>query len=196
MGWLWNTREVLGMKPQLGWKPGAISKYVYELLQEAKSSPRHQVVHSKPSTPSQGMKGRATRIRSFFSLAKLHGLYKNNEDQEIELPPTLHIHRKEGIYYITMYPIKQENLEHPEIQELVKPLQFKVTKNKDDNSICSSSTASELEIEFSPPVAINRYCKKPELKDISTQVKQQDILDNFKPSSTKVVKGEKEKTKK
>ena len=196
MGWLWNTKQVLGMTPpKIGWKPGAISKYVYELLQEAKASSGASL-DSRPSTPIKGKKGKATRVRSFQSFGRLQRIKNEEKNQEVELPPTLHIHRKDGTYYITMYPIKQESAENPELQEQVKPLQFKVTKNKDDASVCSSSTASDMEIEFSPPAAINRYRKKAEVKTIDIQVKQQDILDAFKTSTTKAEKGKKEKAKK
>ncbi|XP_033226858.1 uncharacterized protein LOC117179311 isoform X2 [Belonocnema kinseyi] len=196
MGWLWNTRDVLGMPPpRLGWKPGAISRYVHKLLRKAKTSSGPQL-DSRPSTPTKGKKGKTTGVKSSQSFGRHLVSRKEENNRELELPPTLHIHRKDGTYYVTMYPIKQESSDNPELQEQVKPLQFKVTKNKDDASVCSSSTASDMEIEFSPPAAINRYRKKVPVKNADSQVKQQDIIDAFKSPSTKVEKGKKEKAKK
>lgn len=187
MGWLWNTNEVVGrLKPRLGWRPGAISRFMNDLLKQAK------VVGSTNSRPasssSKSRKGRAlkNKSRSSPSVNKGQGMAKRKDnEEETELPPTLHIHRKDGTYYVTMYPIKQETMEVPQLQEPMKPLQFKITKNKDDASIASSSTASDMEIEFSPPAAVNRYRKKPDVIHVETQVKQQEILDAFKPPGSK-----------
>ncbi|XP_043683092.1 LOW QUALITY PROTEIN: uncharacterized protein LOC122636182 [Vespula pensylvanica] len=175
MGWLWNTSSTLyNLKPRIGWKPGAIGRYLNELLKEAKagSKGRPRVV------PFRARKGKTYRSMSFTSVKKLQG--KKENDEETELPPTLHIHRKDGTYYVTMYPIKQETMDVPKLEQPMKPLQFKIVKNKDDESVASSSTASDMEIEFSPPAAVNRYRKKPDVIHIDTQVKQQDILDALK----------------
>ncbi|XP_046412007.1 uncharacterized protein LOC124175649 [Neodiprion fabricii] len=192
MGWLWNTNEVVGrLKPRLGWKPGAISRYMNELLRQAKMAGN---ANSRPgSSSSRSKKGKMlkNKSRSSPSIHKSQGTgKKKDEEEEVELPPTLHIHRKDGTYYVTMYPIKQETMEVPQLQEPMKPLQFKITKNKDDASIASSSTASDMEIEFSPPAAVNRYRKKPNVIHVDTQVKQQEILDAFKPPGSKKGKGD------
>ncbi|KAL2730987.1 hypothetical protein V1478_005400 [Vespula squamosa] len=175
MGWLWNTSSTLyNLKPRIGWKPGAIGRYLNELLKEAKagSKGRPRVV------PFRARKGKTYRTMSFTSVKKLQG--KKENEEETELPPTLHIHRKDGTYYVTMYPIKQETMDTPKLEQPMKPLQFKIVKNKDDESVASSSTASDMEIEFSPPAAVNRYRKRPDVIHIDTQVKQQDILDALK----------------
>lgn len=191
MGWLWNTNQVVGrLKPRLGWKPGAISRFMNDLFRQAK------MAGSKASRPgsssSKNRKGITLRnkTRSSPSVHKGQGMgmgrKRDEEHEETELPPTLHIHRKDGTYYVTMYPIKQESMEVPQLQEPMKPLQFKITKNKDDaDSIASSSTASDMEIEFSPPAAVNRYRKKPNVIHVDTQVKQQEIIDAFKPPGSK-----------
>ncbi|KAI4473090.1 hypothetical protein M0802_016320 [Mischocyttarus mexicanus] len=193
MGWLWNTNSTLyNLKPRIGWKPGAIGKYLSELLREAKAG--SVVGETRPrSVPSRTRKTKPYRSMSFTSVKKLQA--KKENDEEVELPPTLHIHRKDGTYYVTMYPIKQETMDVPKLEEPMKPLQFKIVKNKDDDSVASSSTASDMEIEFSPPAAVNRYRKKPDVIHIETQVKQQEILDSFKitDASKKDKKNKKEK---
>ncbi|XP_015175586.1 PREDICTED: uncharacterized protein LOC107065954, partial [Polistes dominula] len=182
MGWLWNTSSTLyNLKPRIGWKPGAIGKYLSELLTEAKAG--SIVGESRPrSVPSRTRRTKAYRSMSFTSVKKLQA--KKENDEEAELPPTLHIHRKDGTYYVTMYPIKQETMDVPKLEEPMKPLQFKIVKNKDDESVASSSTASDMEIEFSPPAAVNRYRKKPDVVHVETQVKQQEILDALKITDT------------
>ncbi|KAK2576456.1 hypothetical protein KPH14_005787 [Odynerus spinipes] len=177
MGWLWNSNSTLyNLKPRIGWKPGAIGKYLSALLREAKAGSLND---SRPrSVPSRSRRGKAYRSMSFSSVKKLQA--KKEGEEETEPPPTLHIHRKDGTYYVTMYPIKQETMDMPKLEEPMKPLQFKIVKNKDDESMASSSTASDMEIEFSPPAAVNRYRKKPDVVHIETQVKQQEILDAMK----------------
>lgn len=191
MGWLWNSNEVPGkLKTPIGWKPGAISKFVWDRLQEAKAMTAESgsASESRPTTPSKGKRGKSLRIKSFHSLGRsqwARSRMHEKDDDEVELPPTLHIHRKDGTYYVTMYPVKAENIHNPEMHEAVKPLQFKITKDKDGGSASSSSTASDMEIEFSPPAAVNRYKKKGPVKDGDTQVNQQEILDALKTPATK-----------
>ncbi|XP_015586488.1 uncharacterized protein LOC107263618 [Cephus cinctus] len=196
MGWLWNSFDTPGrLKPRLGWRPGAISKYLYNLMMKAKAG-SEPTSESRPATPTKSKKTKATKSRSFQSIGRNHRIKKKEgENDEIEFPPTLHVHRKDGTYYVTMYPINSENAEDSTVQKPVKPLQFKITKNKDDASVCSSSSASDMEIEFSPPAAVSRYRKKPDQVHIDTQVKQQEILDALKPASSpkqnKAKKGDK-----
>ncbi|XP_029174360.1 uncharacterized protein LOC114942990 [Nylanderia fulva] len=176
MGWLWNTSTTVGkLKPRIGWKPGAISRYLSEMLKEAKKG-APPMEDSRPRlVPSRtGLR----RGKLYKSLSYVSQLKKEAED-EVEPPPTLHIHRKDGTYYVTMYPIRQETAE-PQLEEPMKPLQFKIARNKDDASVATSSTASDMEIEFSPPAAVNRYRRKPDVIHVDTQVRQQEILDAFK----------------
>lgn len=188
MGWLWNSRNVSGRPPpKIGWKPGAISKYVYNLLKEAKAKSEEQEEEDKPPTPVKVKKINTPGLTNFQTFGRNRRVKKEESNQEIELPPTLHIHRKNGTYYITMYPIKSQNIANPEIQQSVKPLQFKVTKDKEDVD-SSSSSISDMEIEFSPPTAISRYQVKTETKDFGTQLKQQDIVDAYKTPSLKTIK--------
>jgi len=192
MGWLWNTKATVGkLKPRIGWRPGAISRYLNELLKEAKSA---TIMDESRSSSRVSTRRNTRRIYKTQSYA----LQAQKKDEEVELPPTLHIHRKDGTYYVTMYPIKSEQptQDIPQLEEPTKPLQFKIVKNKDDASDASSSTASDMEIEFSPPAAVSRYRKKPDVIHVDTQVKQHEILEALKliePPKKKRAKRDKKK---
>ncbi|XP_015589153.1 uncharacterized protein LOC107264888 [Cephus cinctus] len=193
MGWLWNTNTMMGrLKPRKGWKPGAIAHSVNEILKEAKVGVVHMPRSRSRAAVSKSRKRKMQKSKSFLS-KKSVPKKKDGEEEDVEPPPTLHIHRKDGTYYVTMYPIKQESMEVPQLEEPMKPLQFKIPKNKDDASVASSSSASDMEIEFSPPAAVNRYRKKPNVIHVDTQVKQQEILDAFKPPDSAKKKEKKSK---
>lgn len=177
MGWLWTTTKTAGkLKPRIGWKPGAINRFLNELLQEAKASAVEDI-RTRSLTRAGIRRSKVYKALSYVS----HAAKKEVADEVVEPPPTLHIHRKDGTYYVTMYPIKRETPDAmPQIEEPTKPLQFKIVKNKDDDSATTSSTASDMEIEFSPPAALTKYRKKPDVIHVDTQVKQAEILDAFK----------------
>ena len=178
MGWMWNQMDTIGkLKPRVGWKPGAISTYLREMLKEAKEG---FLNNKRPmSAPSRTKKGGKLQKSMSFGAMKKGATHAEEEvEEDVDFPPTLHIHRKDGVYYVTMYPIKQETTDVPRLDEPVNPLQFKIVKSKD--SLASSSTASDMEIEFSPPAAVNRLKKKPNVIHVETQVKQQEILDACK----------------
>lgn len=178
MGWLWNISSMVGTLkyPRMGWKPGAIGRFLNLLLKKAKDASLIEHQSGSRLTPSRTVLRRAPKL--FKSMSYI-SLKKEGED-EVEPPPTLHIHRKDGTYYVTMYPIRQEIADVPQLEEPMKPLQFKIVRNKDDASVATSSTASDMEIEFSPPAAVNRYRKKPDVIHVDTQVRQHEILDAFK----------------
>uniref|UniRef100_A0A6V7IN19 DUF4776 domain-containing protein n=1 Tax=Bracon brevicornis TaxID=1563983 RepID=A0A6V7IN19_9HYME len=129
----------------------------------------------------KGKKGKMAKSKSLLSLARSQKK-RRERDEGSELPPTLHLHRKNGDYYITMHPVNPEN--SPEIQAEVKPLQFKVARNRNgnDDSADSSSVGDDMEIEYSPPTAIHRLEKKAERRDLEIQVVQNDIIEAFKGS--------------
>ncbi|XP_017879807.1 uncharacterized protein LOC108624784 [Ceratina calcarata] len=214
MGWLWTTTTTAGkLKPRIGWRPGAIGRYLYEMLQDAKENSfameepdydttdrkgrvkmdrarkeRIKILERARSAPPRPLKTTSRRQRtgrtmSFQSMQKQSQM--EGEEEGPEPPPTLHIHRKDGTYYVTMYPIRQETSGEPSLAEPMKPLQFKIVKNKDDGSTASSSTASDMEIEFSPPAAVSRYRKKPDVVHVDTQVRQQEIIDTYKAEELK-----------
>ncbi|EZA50963.1 hypothetical protein DMN91_012775 [Ooceraea biroi] len=178
MGWLWNTSTTIGkLKPRIGWKPGAISRYLNELLKAAKGISLMEDSRSRSVPSRTGLRrGKVFKTLSYVSQTKKEG------EEEAEPPPTLHIHRKDGTYYVTMYPIKPETTDVAQLEEPMKPLQFKIVKSKDDASVASSSTASDMEIEFSPPAAVSRYRRKPDVIHVDTQVRQQEILEAFQPT--------------
>lgn len=191
MGWLWNTSATVGkLKPRIGWKPGAIGRYLNELLKEAKGASTMEDYRTR-SIPSRTSlrRGKPYKTMSYVSQAK------KESEEDAEPPPTLHIHRKDGTYYVTMYPIRQETTDVPQLEEPMKPLQFKIVRNKDDASVASSSTASDMEIEFSPPAAVNRYRRKPDVIHVDTQVRQQEILDAFKLTADTPKKKKEKKAK-
>jgi len=193
MGWLWNTTATAGkFKPRIGWRPGAIGRYVNEMLKEAKGATMEN--YRAKSIPSRDSLRRGKVYKSISYVSQV----KKENEEDAEPPPTLHIHRKDGTYYVTMYPIRQETTaEVSQLEEPMKPLQFKIVRNKDDTSVASSSTASDMEIEFSPPAAVNRYRKKPDVIHVDTQVRQQEILNAFKVTDdtrkTKEKKGKRER---
>lgn len=190
MGWLWNTSTTVGkLKPRIGWKPGAIGHYLNEMLKEAKKGAPPMEDNRSRLVPSRTALRRGKLYKSMSYVSQL----KKEAEDEVEPPPTLHIHRKDGTYYVTMYPIRQETAE-PQLEEPMKPLQFKIARNKDDASLATSSTASDMEIEFSPPAAVNRYRRKPDVIHVDTQVRQQEILDAFK-STVDVPKKKEKKVK-
>lgn len=185
MGWLWNIKNTAGEpKAQIGWKPGAISRRVWHLLEEAKVEKIDDTPVERLVTPTKSKKSKISRKRSLFLLPRSQGTHRKNYDDEIDLPPTLHIHRKDGTYYITMYPINKDHIINSELQETVVPLQFKVTKDKEeDGDNDSSSVASDIEFEFSPPIADTHYRQtKVHTKNVNTQVKQQEIIDTINDS--------------
>lgn len=182
-GWAWDkadTIKVKWYKPRLGWRPGAISSVIREILNEAKEGFFKQHASRPRSAPSKIKKGQAMGPKKPHRENK-PGCPQEEEIEDIEYPPTLHVHRKDGTYYITMYPIKPETEDLQRLDEPINPLQFKIVKSK--TSIASSSTASDLEIEFSPPAAVNRLRRKPNVVHTGTQVKQQQITDEFKKSA-------------
>lgn len=194
MGWLWNTNDMPGsIRPRAGWKPGAISRRVWSILEKAKAGKDTDSLELRPVTPIKGRKGKASKTKSLLSIPKNQKKKQHKED-ESEFPPTLHVHRKMGDYYVTMYPVKAEDSINPELLEQVKPLQFKVTKNRNPEDDELSSIADDMEFEFSPPAAVHKYQKKVERQDLEVQVVQQEILDAFKviggdPAAKKKKKG-------
>lgn len=185
MGWLWTQYEAVGrLKPRVGWKPGAISRQIRELIREGKAGLLEK--NSRPaSVTSSEWHKKKLKSRSHVSLKKGQARKLEQKKEELEPPPTLHIQRRDGVYYVTMYPIRQEIMDLPKLSEPIKPLQFKIVKNKDDDSCTSSSTASDIDIEFSPPAAVNRLKKKPNVVHVETQVIEREISGIFRPIEVK-----------
>lgn len=140
--------------------------------------------------------------------------YRSESDITVTPKPTLQIKKKDGVYLITMNPLKDpktlaEN-ENPYMD--CTPLQFKIVKNKDkekmvkgeeggnDMKTCyceeydfpaSSSSDSELDIEFTPPAGIirpERLKKKKNVVHTETQYNPEDCM----PDKLKVGKAKDE----
>uniref|UniRef100_A0A6V7IKY2 DUF4776 domain-containing protein n=1 Tax=Bracon brevicornis TaxID=1563983 RepID=A0A6V7IKY2_9HYME len=181
MGWMWSAYGGLGrLKPRAGWRPGALSRTIKEIFKETRAG----MLEDSRSRSAMSRGVRSIKSRSQTSMKRTQSK-KLDEEEDVEPPPTLHVLRRDGTYYVTMYPIKQDTMDVPKLEEPMKPLQFKIPKNRDNCSETSSSTASDIEIEFSPPAAVNRYRRKPDVVHVDTQVKQQEILEAFKPPSEK-----------
>ncbi|XP_011496560.1 PREDICTED: uncharacterized protein LOC105361152 [Ceratosolen solmsi marchali] len=193
-GWMWNEADTIAnRKLRTGWKPGAISVLMRDMMNAAKAGFLNESSRPK-SAPSRSKKNQ--KMIPFNTMKKPPTCNEEQTEEEASFPPTLHIHRRDGEYYITMYPIRQETSDVPRIDEPLNPLQFKIVKSKD--SLATSSTASDMEIEFSPPAAVNRIKKKPNVVHIETNVNQQEILDELKKLSgcDKDGKNKKDKSKK
>ncbi|XP_057337242.1 uncharacterized protein LOC130675520 [Microplitis mediator] len=188
MGWFWTQYQPTGrLKPRNGWRPGAISRRIREMIQQAKVGLMEK--RNRPaSVPSSVRSVKKLKTKSSTSLRKKPSKKFNFKEDDFKTPPTLYIQRRDGIYYFTMYPVKQESENTPVLEEPMKPLQFKIAPNKDDASGATSSVASDMDIEFSPPAALNRSRKKPDVVHVDTQVRQQEILDAFKPLVPEVKK--------
>ncbi|KAJ8673869.1 hypothetical protein QAD02_005131 [Eretmocerus hayati] len=196
MGWLWNKYDdIAKIARKTGWRPGAISVQMKEILNEAKAGFLKGAARRPRSAPSaKGKKGGKAQPMQPFA-KKGNECPQEDEEEDVEFPPTLHIHRKDGVYYVTMYPIRQEqDGEVARLDEPINPLQFKIVKSK--GSIASSSTASDMEIEFSPPAAVNRPRKRPNVVHVETQVKQQEIIDSLRTSVSSAAKKDKKDRKK
>lgn len=129
----------------------------------------------------------------------------SDSDVTVAPKPTLHIQKKDGVYMITMNPLKDpktlEDNENPYMD--CTPLQFKIIKNKnkvkvkregeEDYKTCfcgdeeeeeveeeeseSSSSDSELDIEFTPPAGIIRPQRLKKKKNVVHTDTQYDPKD-------------------
>ena len=135
-----------------GWRPGAINRKVINIMRAVKKA--------------AGLKLRP--------LLKKTGEAEDSDNRP-QLPPTLHIHRRNGSYYISMHPM---NLE-PEENNV--PLQFRIpAKKKDeegdgDSCVCDQSeTSSDLEIEFMAPGVY--WPSDKDRKTVQTQCFESEFL--------------------
>ncbi|KAL3285597.1 hypothetical protein HHI36_000126 [Cryptolaemus montrouzieri] len=200
MGWLWNIHTpCMSLKPRRGWRPGAITKTVA----------RRIIKHRKDRTMNPQEERRRKKR-------------KNDDDSESEMicpKPTLEIKKREGVYHITMNPLKDPNIlemnENPYLD--CTPMQFKVAKNNllDPDCVCTdegelykydSSSNDELDIEFTTPAGIIHPDRPVLRRNVKTKQTQYNIKDipavtekdkgnksNKDKESTKPAKGKKAK---
>lgn len=181
-GWFWNKDDAIAKskwyKPRPGWRPGAISTVIRDILTEAKEGFFKQSMSRPRSAPAKGKKAGMIGMIG----AKKHGKDAKQQEEEpyeeIEHPPTLHVHRKSGDYYLTMYPVRPETKDLQRLDDQVSPIQLKIPKRQ--ASVASSSTASDIEIQLSPPAAVNRARRKPDVVHVETQLREQMISEEYK----------------
>ncbi|KAL1514070.1 hypothetical protein ABEB36_003392 [Hypothenemus hampei] len=206
MGWLWNIHTpILNLKPRRGWRPGALTKTIASRI-------------------------RAHRQSKGMGLLRLPIFKKSDGEIEEHDPkviprPTLQIQKKEGTYWVTMNPLKDPYslVENEDPYMNCTPMTFKITsnKNKIQNDYCycdgeealegdksSSSSESELDIEFTPPAGVihpERFKKRPNVvccqaqydpQDFQVPKKGKDKKGKDKKEKGKKRKGKKEKGKK
>ncbi|CAH1955441.1 unnamed protein product [Acanthoscelides obtectus] len=174
MGWLWNVGTMYS-QPRRGWRPGAIQKSIAQRIRAHRQAKGLGYFRPPKFRKSKG------------------GLGDSTDEIRVHPKPTLHICKKDGAYLITMNPLKDpyslvEN-ENPYMD--CTPMQFRITKNKnkedgdDDSKMCTckddeatSSSASELDIEFTPPAGIihpDRFKKKKNVVHTDTQYEPDDF---------------------
>lgn len=189
-------------QPRRGWKPGALTKTMAAIIEKHRAELGLKPLMAGP-TPKPSKK----KLRR-----NAYGVYETDSEQEISPRSTLQIKKKDGCYLITMNPLKDpytlEDNEDPYMD--CTPLQFKITKNKPaptnkgdggedyctcDEPIESSSSDSELDIEFTPPAGIihpDKLKRKKNVVHIDTQYSPDDIP---KPDKVQVGKDKNKKGK-
>ncbi|XP_076259333.1 uncharacterized protein LOC143195774 isoform X2 [Rhynchophorus ferrugineus] len=186
MGWLWNIyTPTLGLKPRRGWRPGALTKSIAQRIKEHRNA-----------------KGLGLLAVPNFRKDGKH----SNADLEPKVTPrpTLQIQKRENAYWITMNPLKDPStlVENEDPYMDCTPMTFKITKNSKKEEYCacdgeepieesSSSSDSELDIEFTPPAGIihpERFKKKPNVASCEAQYDPKDVAAD---KSAEKKKGEK-----
>ncbi|RZC31919.1 Asparaginase domain containing protein [Asbolus verrucosus] len=197
MGWLWNIHTpCLQLKPRRGWRPGAIAKTIAAMI--------------KKHRESQGLQ--MLELKDFRKGKRGYGDYESEASIHVSPKPTLQIKKKDGCYWITMNPLKDPNtlVENESPYMDCTPMQFKIVKNKekiteennecrtcfcgDDQVIESSSSDSELDIEFTPPAGIihpERFKKKRNVVHWGTQYLASDFEKKEGKGKAKSVKSSK-----
>lgn len=184
------------MQPRRGWKPGAVGRTIAKRIEEHRQAKGLVMSNELTVRPSR------RRIRHE---------YESESDVTVAPKPTLQIKKKDGVYHITMNPLKDpktlEDNENPYME--CTPLQFKIVKNKDkekkkapedgENCTCngegdadevesvSSSSDSELDIEFTPPAGIIRPERLKRKKNV-VHTDTQYNPDDCKPEKIQVGK--------
>ncbi|KAF5280856.1 hypothetical protein FQR65_LT03005 [Abscondita terminalis] len=196
MGWAWNVYvPCVGLKPRRGWRPGAVSRKVANMIIAHRRARGLELL--EPLTIPKKKKNRYDG--------------KSDSETDVTIAPksTLQVKKKDGAYLITMNPLKDpNNIKENESPYMdCSPLQFKITKNKDeskdDSRMCfcdeeqESSSDSELDIEFTPPAGIIRPERFKKQKDMTNADTQYDVGDFGPPkgesSSGKPRKGKRKK---
>ncbi|XP_030763371.1 uncharacterized protein LOC115887951 isoform X1 [Sitophilus oryzae] len=191
MGWLWNIfTPIMSLKPRRGWRPGALTKLIAQRIRAHRQAKGLGIMHV-PNFKKDGTQ------------------FDDGADPKVVPKPTLQIQKKEGSYWVTMHPLKDPNtlVENEDPYMDCTPMTFKITKNKkpeEDYCACdgeasmeeSSSSDSELDIEFTPPAGIihpERFKKRPNVVCCQSQYDPQDCAEEKKEKKDKKGKGKDKK---
>jgi hypothetical protein len=95
------------------------------------------------------------------------------EEEEHEMKPTLHVHKKDGYYYISMFPAKSESGPEPQ------PVKFKIDPKSgprgDSSSSEESTTDDSLAFEYIAPISLQRPKPKAPKRNTDTQYNPADF---------------------
>ncbi|KAL1138893.1 hypothetical protein AAG570_008955 [Ranatra chinensis] len=210
MGWLWNCPSPDDVfHPKRGWRPGAINKQVAELIRAWRKAAGLEVANMEVPAPVRKRKKRGAQEAQALGGG---GSTQDHEDRpEIErldpVKPTLHVHKREGFYYVSMFPTR-ENDDAPS----PRPIQFKIDAKKgttgegddddsdsdsdDDSSNSSESSDDSLEIEFVAPAALKRRPRAVMKANMETQYDPADFTPKKEKTKADSKGGKKGKDKK
>lgn len=194
MGWLWNLDEAT----QKGWKPGAISTVVRQIMYETKSAflgkhlGRKRTALLRAMRKSHDKKSRADLQAKSRSLQMLKSMgFVEPEEEKKKPEPTLRVRRNNGDYYVTMNPIDQEGKDAGKVEDFnQKPMKVKIPKRQIKRSD-SDSTVEDLDIEYYTPNTLNVNQKMPDVVHADTQVRERMIADAYKVGDVKKKKEKK-----
>ncbi|XP_014291994.1 uncharacterized protein Ppi1 [Halyomorpha halys] len=182
MGWLWNVSDLGGvLKPGRGWRPGAVRRNVNNLLKEWRSTNKGNRDNKTEQELDMLMMSTKTK-RTRPTTPKSSGSKKDPE--HMKLNPTIHLHKKDRFYYVSMYPVKTESQE--EMGEEPQPIQFKIDRKHPDgrpegNEPCFSSTdtssdSSSYEVEYIAPAAMKQKRRKVDKTHMFSQYDEDDFM--------------------
>lgn len=177
MGWLWNIPPpIVRLKPRRGWKPGALTRSMAAKIRAHRQAKGLGMLRVPKFAESPG----EIQEEDF------------GKDVKVTPKPTLSIQKKDGAYEIIMNPLKDPKTladnEDPYME--CTPMRFKISPTKvkkigsetcfcgEDEAENSSSTESELDIEFTPPAGIihpERFKRKMNVIHCETQYNPQDF---------------------
>ncbi|XP_014259470.1 uncharacterized protein LOC106672488 isoform X2 [Cimex lectularius] len=205
MGWLWNIKNAAGiLKAGRGWRPGAIAESVAELMDAAKSTTQKSKKKSRKPPPRKKKEESELHKQPGKKTAKMlkeERKDKDNGDKSPEdLRPTLHVHKKHGLYYVSMFPPKKEDEAEPQ------PIQFKIDpKHPDgpgggDSSMfetedTSTNSEDSFQLEFVAPHTLKGRIPPKTKQDMQCQVSTEQVIIPPTPSvNLKTPKGGKKAT--
>ncbi|CAH1388541.1 unnamed protein product [Nezara viridula] len=182
MGWLWNVSDLGGaLKPGRGWRPGAVRRNVNNLLKEWRTANKGNR-DMKPEQDLDMLMISTKTKRTRPTTPKSTGSKKDPDN--MKLNPTIHLHKKDRFYYVSMYPVKTESQE--EMGEEPQPIQFKIDRKHPDgrppgdepclSSTDTSSDSSSYEVEYIAPAAMKQKKRKVDKTHMFSQYDEEDFM--------------------